>query len=39
MKYIDIERQLVDIFTKLLDVTHFASSWGELGICHPYGLV
>jgi hypothetical protein len=25
MKYIDTERQLVDIFTKLLDATHFAS--------------
>jgi hypothetical protein len=25
MKYIDTERQLADIFTKLLDATHFAS--------------
>jgi hypothetical protein len=39
MKYIDTERQLADIFIKPLDVTHFASLWGELGICHPYGLV
>jgi hypothetical protein len=28
MKYIDIERQLADIFTKPLDATHFASLWG-----------
>jgi hypothetical protein len=39
MKYIDTERQLADIFTKPLDVTHFASLRGELAICHPYGLV
>jgi hypothetical protein len=39
MKYIDIERQLTDIFTKPLDATCFASLRGELGVCHPYGLV
>jgi hypothetical protein len=39
MKYIDIERQLADIFTKPLDATLFASLWGELGVCHPYGMV
>jgi hypothetical protein len=38
MKYIDTEGQLVDIFTKPLDVTRFASLQGELGIYHPYGL-
>jgi hypothetical protein len=39
MKYIDTERQLADIFIKPLDATHFASLWGELGVCHPYGMV
>jgi hypothetical protein len=39
MKYIDIERQQANIFTKSLDVTHFASLREELGVCHPYGLV
>jgi hypothetical protein len=39
MKYNDTKRQLADIFTKPLDVTHFASLRGELGVCHPYGLV
>jgi hypothetical protein len=39
MKYIDIERQLVDIFTKSLDMTHFASLQGDLGVCHPYRLI
>jgi hypothetical protein len=39
MKYIDTERQLVDIFTKPLDASRFASLHGELGVCHPYGLV
>jgi hypothetical protein len=39
IKYIDTERQLADIFTKPLDVTHFASLLGELGVCHPYGMV
>jgi hypothetical protein len=39
MKFIDIKRQLADIFTKPLNSSHFASLWGELGVCHPYGLV
>jgi hypothetical protein len=39
MKFIDTERQLADIFTKPLDSSRFASLWGELGVCHPYGLV
>jgi hypothetical protein len=39
MKFIDTQRQLADIFTKPLDSSHFASLWGELGVCHPYGLV
>jgi hypothetical protein len=39
MKFIDTERQLSDIFTKPLNSSHFASLRGELGVCHPYGLV
>jgi hypothetical protein len=39
MRYIDIERQLVDIFTKPLDSSRFANLWGGVGVCHPYGLV
>jgi hypothetical protein len=39
MRYIDTERQLADIFTKPLDVSRFADLWGEIGACHPYGLV
>jgi hypothetical protein len=39
IKYIDKERQLVDIFTKSFDVTHFASLRGKLGVCHPYDMV
>jgi hypothetical protein len=39
MKYIDIERQLADIFTKHLDSSRLASLRGELSVCHPYGLV
>jgi hypothetical protein len=39
MKFINTERQLVDIFTKPLNSSHFASLRGELGVCHPYGLV
>jgi hypothetical protein len=39
MRYIDIERQLVDIFTKPLDSSRFVALWGEIGVCHPYGLV
>jgi hypothetical protein len=32
MRYIDRERQLTDIFTKLLDASRFASLRGEIGI-------
>jgi hypothetical protein len=39
MRYIDTERQLADIFTKPLDFSRFADLWGEIGVCHPYGLV
>jgi hypothetical protein len=39
MKFIDTEKQLADIFTKPLDSSRFASLRGELGVCHPYGLV
>jgi hypothetical protein len=39
MKYIDTERQLANIFTKPLVDSRFAVLRGELGVCHPYGLV
>jgi hypothetical protein len=39
MRYIDTERQLADIFTKLLDASRFAAVRGEIGVCHQYGLV
>jgi hypothetical protein len=39
MRYTDTERQLADIFTKPLDASCFADLWGEIGVCHPYGLV
>jgi hypothetical protein len=39
MRYIDTERQLVDIFTKPLDVSRFTALQEELNVCHPYGLV
>jgi hypothetical protein len=39
IRYIDIERQLADIFIKHLNATCFASLWGELGVYHPYGMV
>jgi hypothetical protein len=39
MRYIDTERQLVDIFTKPLDSSRFANLRGKIGVCHPYGLV
>jgi hypothetical protein len=41
MKYIEIENQLADIFTKPFDATRFASLRGRggLGVCHPYGMV
>jgi hypothetical protein len=39
IKFIDTESQLTDIFTKPLDSSRFASLWGELGVCHLYGLI
>jgi hypothetical protein len=39
MRYINIERQLADIFTKPLDSSRFAALRGEIGVCHPYDLV
>jgi hypothetical protein len=39
MRYIDTERQLANIFTKPLDSSRFATLRGEIGVCHPYGLV
>jgi hypothetical protein len=39
MRYIDTERQLADIFTKLLDSSRFANLQGEISVCHPYVLV
>jgi hypothetical protein len=40
MRYIDTERQLTDIFTKLLNSSRFADlGGGGIGVCHPYGLV
>jgi hypothetical protein len=39
MRYKDIERQLADIFTKLLDSSQFADLRRGIGVCHPYDLV
>jgi hypothetical protein len=39
MRYKDTVRQLVDIFTKPLDASHFADLRGEIGVCHSYVLV
>jgi hypothetical protein len=39
MRYIDTERQLADIFTKLLVASCFADLRGKISVCHPYGLV
>jgi hypothetical protein len=39
MRYIDTKRQLADIFTKPLNSSRFADLRGEIGVCHPYGLV
>jgi hypothetical protein len=39
MRYIDIERQLADIFIKPFDASDFTVLRGEIGVCHPYGLV
>jgi hypothetical protein len=38
-RYINTERQLADIFTKPLDASRFAALQGEIGVCHPYGLI
>jgi hypothetical protein len=38
MRYIDIEKQLADIFTKPLDSSRFADLRGGIGVCHPYDL-
>jgi hypothetical protein len=39
MRYIDTERQLADIFIKPFDTSRFAALQGEIGVCHPYGLI
>jgi hypothetical protein len=39
MRYIDTERQLANIFTKPLDASRLTALQGEIGVCHPYGLV
>jgi hypothetical protein len=39
MRYIDTEKQLANIFTKPFDASCFAALQGEIGVCHPYGLV
>jgi hypothetical protein len=39
MRYIDTERPLADIFTKPRDSSRFADLRGEIGVCHPCGLV
>jgi hypothetical protein len=39
MRYIDTEKQFADIFIKPLDSSRFTDLWGEIGVCHPYGLV
>jgi hypothetical protein len=39
MRYIDTERQLADIFIKLLDASRFTALRGEIGVRHPYNLI
>jgi hypothetical protein len=39
IRYIDTERQLADIFIKLLDSSRFAALWGEIDVYHSYDLV
>jgi hypothetical protein len=39
MRHINTERQLADIFTKPLNASCFAALRGEIGVCHPYGLI
>jgi hypothetical protein len=39
MRYIDIKRQVADIFTKPLDSSRFTDLRREISVCHPYDLV
>jgi hypothetical protein len=39
MRYIDTERQLIDILTKPLYFSRYTDLWGKIGVCHPYGLI
>jgi hypothetical protein len=41
MRYINIKRQLADVFTKPIDSSRFANlrRGGGVGVCHPYTLV
>jgi hypothetical protein len=39
MRYIDIEIQLTDIFTKPIDSSQFADLSEEIGVCHSYDLI
>jgi hypothetical protein len=39
IRYIDILRELANIFTKSLDASHFAELRGEIGVCHSSDLV
>ena len=39
LKYIDTKNQLADILTKPLDASRHAFLRGELGVCHPYGII
>ena len=39
LKYLDTKHQLADILTKPLDASRFAFLRGELGVCHPYGII
>jgi hypothetical protein len=39
MRYIDIERQLANIFTKPLDASRFADLQEKIIVCQPYCLV
>ena len=38
MRRVETEKQLVYIFIKLLDASHFVGLRGELAVHHPYGL-
>ncbi|KAG8065327.1 hypothetical protein GUJ93_ZPchr0004g39169 [Zizania palustris] len=39
LQYVDIHNQFSGIFTKPLDPSRFPYLHGELGICHPYGIL